>query len=230
MNRTTIAARWLAAVALTAMAAACEIPGIADDRQDGGAVTLVDVTPSTDEALRALPIAPEDTGAHYDRDDWPHWREQGGGCDTRQLVLQQQALVVDVGTDCTIRGGEWVSPYDGVTVTDPRDLDIDHIVPLAEVARSGRIVDGRRTGPRSWTREQRAAYANDPAVLVAVTASSNRAKGDNDPARWLPDHDQCGYVTRWVTVKTSYGLSTDQAEHDAITSVLRRCGTKGGNR
>jgi hypothetical protein len=125
---------------------------------------------------------------------------------------------------CDFPAGEWVSAYDGVTVTDPTELDIDHVVPLAEVARSGRIVDGHRVGPRTWSRDQRATYANDPRVLVAVTASSNRSKGDDDPARWLPAHDRCHYVTWWIEIKTRYELSVDQREHDDLATVLTSCG------
>ncbi|MEV6878626.1 hypothetical protein AB0M82_37025, partial [Amycolatopsis sp. NPDC051128] len=55
---------------------------------------------------------------------------------------------------------------------------------------------GTRTDVADLAERER--YANDPAVLVAVTATSNRAKGDQDPARWLPALDRCGYVARWT--------------------------------
>lgn len=201
--------------ALAVLTAGCHTPA--------DAAAAGDVTPLAG-GLAALPIAPEDTSAHYNRRDWPHWREQGDGCDTRQLVLRQQGHAVRVGANCTIIAGEWDSAYDGVIVTDPTELDIDHVVPLAEVARSGRIVNGHRVGPRIWSRDQRAAYANDPRVLVAVTATSNRSKGDDDPGRWLPSHDRCHYVTWWIEIKTRYELSVDQTEHDALASVLTACG------
>src|SRR5690606_9167331 len=104
---------------------------------------------------------------------------------------------------------------DLITVTDPSELDIDHLVPLAEVERSG---------ARDWSEAERQAYANDPDVLVAVTAASNRAKGDQDPATWLPKRDRCDYITGWVATKQRYDLTADQAEADAIRSVLARCG------
>ncbi|WP_328614521.1 HNH endonuclease family protein [Amycolatopsis sp. NBC_00348] len=164
--------------------------------------------------LAALRVAAEDTGNHYRRADWPHWDQVGGGCDARENALRTQGAGVTTGAGCRITGGTWVSPYDGVTVTTPGVLDIDHAVPLAEAARSG---------TRGWSRAQRERYANDPAVLVAVTATSNRSKGDQDPARWLPALDHCGYVARWVTVKHRYGMTLDRAERAAITSVLNRC-------
>lgn len=178
---------------------------------------------SVAEQLAALPIAVEDTGAHYDRDEWaPRWAE-ADGCTTREQVLRQQGTGVVVDDECRPVAGEWVSPYDGVRVTDPRELEIDHVVPLAEVARSGPVVNGRRVRPGEWPEEQRRAYANDVAGLLAVTESSNASKSDSDPAKWLPDNDRCGYVARWVAVKTAYGLSVDQAEHDAIAGVLASC-------
>jgi hypothetical protein len=175
------------------------------------------------DQLAALQIAPEDTGAHYDRDDWmPQWA-RSGECTTRETVLRAQGQGVVVNDKCAPTAGTWYSSYDGVTVTDPVKLDIDHIVPHAEAARSGPIVDGRRQRPGDWPEEQRRAYANDVEGLVAVTSSSNRSKSDDDPARWLPDQDRCGYVASWLRVKRKYNLSVDQAEHDAIASVANTC-------
>ncbi|MFE0027072.1 HNH endonuclease family protein [Amycolatopsis sp. NPDC059021] len=166
-------------------------------------------------ALAGLRVAPEDTGVHYNREDWPHWTPVSGECDAREQTLKTQGRNVTTGAHCRVTGGTWTSPYDGVTVTTPGALDIDHMVPLAEAARSG---------TRGWSREQRQRYANDTAVvLVAVTAKSNRAKGDQDPAKWLPALDRCGYVARWVTVKAKYAMTLDQREHDAIAGILAHC-------
>lgn len=218
------AARWRVGVVVTACAvlAGCEfVPGAAPTSTAPpapapGAGVLA-------EQLAALQVATEDTGAHYDRDDWlPQWA-RSGECSTRETVLQQQGRGVVVNGKCAPTAGEWFSRYDGVTVTDPGDLDIDHIVPLAEVARSGPVVDGRRQRPGSWPEEKRHAYANDVEGLVAVTSSSNRSKSDDDPARWLPDLDRCAYIASWLHIKTKYQLSVDQAEHDAIASVASTC-------
>ncbi|MFC4004888.1 HNH endonuclease family protein [Prauserella oleivorans] len=198
----------LAALALTA----CQLPSAPAEPSSAPA--------AASHELAALPVAPEDTGFPYDRDDWPHWSSSvGGGCDTRDLVLQKQARHVRVGEDCSLTG-EWISVYDGQVVTDPSALDVDHLVPLAEVARSG---------ARGWSEAQREAYANDPAVLVAVSASSNRAKGDQDPADWLPERDRCGYAARWVQTKHRYRLTVDPAEAHALRSVLAHC-PSGGER
>ncbi len=217
MARNTFRATLLGAVLVLT---GCELPP-----QTTTAPTAPATPPAAGSAaqqLATLPIAPEDTGAHYDRDNWPHWTETSQGCDMRDEVLRSQGQGVSVGPDCAL-SGQWTSAYDGQVVTDPGDLDIDHIVPLAEVTRSGPIANGSRVRPGEWTEEQRRAYANDPAVLIAVTSTSNRGKGDDDPARWMPSNDPCGYLARWVAVKVKYGLSVDQAEHDAIAGALTTC-------
>ncbi len=68
------------------------------------------------------------------------------------------------------------SYYDDATWSDQADLDIDHVVALAEAWDSG---------ASGWTTAQRRAFANDlgdERCLVAVTDSVNQAKGDEDPA------------------------------------------------
>jgi hypothetical protein len=47
-----------------------------------------------------------------------------------------------LGSGCWLSGGRWFSYYDRVSQTFPSDIDIDHVVPLAEVWDSG---------ARSWT-------------------------------------------------------------------------------
>jgi hypothetical protein len=85
------------------------------------------------DALAQLPVAAEDrTG--YVRTTFKHWTDtDGDGCNTRQEVLKEEAIVAPVqGARCALTGGEWYSPYDDTYVQDASGLDIDHLVPLAE--------------------------------------------------------------------------------------------------
>jgi hypothetical protein len=218
----TVKARLLACVASVALLTGCEQLRQALPESAAPAPPAAPAGPAT-ELLAQLQIQPEDTGAHYDRDDWMTGWATNGECTTRETVLRQQGQGVTVDRYCRPTAGTWHSGYDGVTTSDPEDLEIDHVVPLAEAARSGPVVDGRRQRPGDWPPARREAYANDLAGLVAVTGSSNQSKSDGDPARWLPSQEPCLYVTAWVTVKKKYNLSVDQAEHDAIASVLASC-------
>jgi hypothetical protein len=165
-------------------------------------------------ALDGLTVAEEDTGAHYDRDQWPHWSGQGNSCNTREMALRQQGTDVRTDDECRAVSGTWVSSYDGVVIHDASDADLDHLVPLAEAARSG---------TRKWTRAQREAFANDLGQLLVVSATANRQKGDQDPASWLPERNRCGYVIRWVLTKDKYDLTVDRDERDALLAVLTHC-------
>ena len=167
--------------------------------------------------VRSLPVRPEKRKG-YDRDRFVHWISQGGGCDTRDRVLYQEALVKPrVGADCAYGGGKWRSYYDGVTTSDPSTFDVDHLVALAEAWDSG---------ARKWDDGRRRAYANDlgdKRTLVAVTSSSNRSKSDSDPAEWLPAKRKCRYVREWAAVKLRWSLSIDRAERRALVARTNSC-------
>ena len=77
------------------------------------------------------------------------------------------------------------------------------------------------------TTARRRAFANDLTrpQLIAVTGKVNQEKSDMDPAEWMPPEGSyaCTYVRAWITVKHFYGLSVDEAEHDALEEVLSSC-------
>jgi hypothetical protein len=167
--------------------------------------------------LASLTVATEDrTG--YDRDLFPTWITISGTCNTREYVIKRDGSNVVTNSACTATSGSWFSPYDGATWTAASDLDIDHLVPLAEAWDSG---------ASDWTTARRQAFANDVTrpQLIAVSASSNRSKSDQDPAEWVPTRSAyvCTYVRAWVQVKYYYDLSVDSAEKSALTSYLANC-------
>src|SRR5262249_13054688 len=140
-----------------------------------------------------------------------------GDCrDTRAEVLVQESRAPVTG-ECTIETGRWFSYYDAATWTQASDVDIDHLVPLAEAWDSG---------ARSWTPGTRERYANDlrdRRTLVAVTDNVNESKGDQDIAEWLPDDGRCRYLREWTAVKTRWSLHVDRAEKDAMTRLAADC-------
>ncbi|MFE1317338.1 HNH endonuclease family protein [Kitasatospora phosalacinea] len=154
----------------------------------------------------------------YSRDLFPHWITISGACNTRETVLKRDGSGVVTDSSCAATSGSWYSPYDGATWHAASDLDIDHVVPLAEAWDSG---------ASAWTTAQRQAFANDLTrpQLIAVTDSVNQAKGDKDPAEWLPSVTgyRCTYARAWVQVKYYYKLSVDSAEKTALTNLLNGC-------
>jgi hypothetical protein len=168
------------------------------------------------QAVRNLPVAAE-TRAGYDRDKFRHWVDADGDCrDTRDEVLAAESRVRVTGR-CDVTRGRWLSYYDNVTVRQPGDLDIDHLVPLAEAWDSG---------AKRWTAGTRQRFANDlgdPRSLVAVTASANRSKSDQDPAEWMPQFGRCKYVRQWVAVKIRWTLKVNRAEKRALVRRAASC-------
>ncbi|MEU9349632.1 HNH endonuclease family protein [Streptomyces griseoloalbus] len=167
--------------------------------------------------LATLPVRTEDrTG--YSRDLFPHWITVSGACNTRETVLKRDGSNVQTDSSCSATSGSWYSPYDGATWTAASDVDIDHLVPLAEAWDSG---------ADAWTTSRRQAFANDLTrpQLLAVTDNVNQSKGDQDPATWMPSRTayRCTYVRAWVQVKYYYGLSVDSAEKTALQNHLASC-------
>jgi hypothetical protein len=156
--------------------------------------------------------------ARYSRDRFDHWTSQGEGCDTRDVVLRRDGDGVAVADGCDIIAGTWFSAYDGETFDDPGDLDVDHMVPLA---------NAWRTGAADWTDEQREAFANDLTrpQLLAVSAASNRSKGDQDPSQWRPPRQDywCTYAQSWITVKAHWNLRVTVDEKAALAEMLGTC-------
>ena len=168
--------------------------------------------------LAKLPIGRWHSMTGYSRDRFKHWVTQGNGCDTREVVLERDGRDVRKAARCRATSGKWTSPYDNKQLDKATDLDIDHMVPLA---------DAWRTGADRWTDERRQRFANDLSApqLLAVSAASNRGKGDQDPAGWKPANQGfwCTYSTNWVIVKQTYHLFVTQAEHDALAQMLATC-------
>ncbi|MER6198466.1 HNH endonuclease family protein [Streptomyces sp. NPDC001586] len=179
-------------------------------------------TPISASAARAYlaTVTPKAEGSTsgYSRDLFPHWSTVSGSCNTRETVLKRDGVNVVQDSSCAAVSGSWYSEYDGATWTAASDLDIDHVVPLAEAWRSG---------ANSWTTSTRQQFANDRTrpQLIAVTDNVNQAKGDLDPGKWLPPRTayRCTYARMWVQVKQYWGLSMDSGEKTALVNILNGC-------
>ena len=192
-------------------------PG-AEPQGSPGAASSDDVE-QAGQQLAELRVEDEEDPPGYDRALFPHW-DSGveDNCTTRQVVLLRDGEDVETDDNCQPVSGSWYSPYDGETLADAQDIDIDHMVALKEAWRSG---------AHEWSTERRQQFANDldSTQLWAVSATSNRAKGDSDPADWLPPQESahCDYVVSWIEVKHEWDLSVDQDEEAALHEVLEGC-------
>ncbi len=171
------------------------------------------------ELAKAVKTAESAANSAYKRSYFRHWIKQADGCTTREVVLIRDATGGS-RSGCLMVSATWVSSYDAVRTTNPSAFDIDHMVPLKEAWVSG---------ASDWSAERRTSFANDLGYfysLLAVSASSNRSKGAQDPSAWMPPNvsDQCSYIYEWVAVKWRWDLSMDVTEKRKVDSVMDECG------
>jgi hypothetical protein len=183
-------------------------------------------------ALLDLPVEEKGTLAGYERDCGdgegcvfgPRWADvDRNGCDQRNDVLRRDLTGVALreGTHgCVVEAGTLADPYTGATVpfekADAAEVPIDHVVPLAAAWTQGAA---------AWSTEERTAFANDPANLLATTRAQNSAKGDSSAEEWVPPNAEfgCSYAAVVITVKDRYELSVTPAEADELESLLATC-------
>ena len=163
-----------------------------------GAPTVLDV-------LNGLTVEPEFDGLGYEREEFEH--DRGYLCD-------------ESGAD----------PYTGA-VFDPTSCDVDHIVAAKEAFESGAW---------AWDVSRRQAFGNDGDNLVATRDCVNRSKGADDMAKWSRRigsgecegltttlQGDCFLAVTIVIVKSSYSLSVDTAEKNALAQALQNCPPEG---
>ena len=159
----------------------------------------------------------------YDRDEWKHWVDADGDCqDARQEVLIAESLEpVEYEDDrqCRVESGRWWAPHLGHHLENPRQIDVDHHVPLK---------NAHLSGGWAWDAAKKESYANylaDPDHLVAVSSRHNRSKGARGPEEWAPpDNDLwCDYATDWAEIKESWGLTMTPVESEIVMDMLGTC-------
>ena len=159
----------------------------------------------------------------YKRSEWRHWVDDDGDCqDARQEVLIEESLEPVTFEDdrrCRVEAGRWWAPHLGHHLESPRQIDVDHHVPLKNAHLSG----GWR-----WDAERKEEYANyleDPAHLVAISSRHNRSKGARGPEEWAPpDNDLwCQYALDWTEIKQRWDLTMTAVESEIVMDMLYTC-------
>lgn len=200
----------------------------------GGAATAAQISAALG-AVRVIPSRPFPGG--YDRDCDPGdgcsfgtaWSDDTSapdghnGCDTRDDVLREQLVEVQVAADtggCKVLAGTLVDPYTGSLVDFARqhfDIDIDHVVPLAYAW---------DMGASRWSQQERDQFANDTRLeLLASWGPANEDKGDSGPGAWLPPDTtfRCDYVLRFLRIAAHYALPITAADASAVRATSRGC-------
>ena len=182
--------------------------------------------PNPSTIILQIFVAEPNQGTSYDRDEWKHWIDDDGDCQStrHEVLISESTEAVDFKDEreCEVGAGNWRDPYTGDVLTDPGDLDIDHMVPL---------INAHRSGGHSWNRERKSEYANNLSYdghLIAVSASANRSKGGKGPDEWRPQNREywCQYALDWVSIKWEWKLTATEEESDALADMLLTCDTR----
>ena len=122
---------------------------------------------------------------------------------------------------CRVASGLWRAFYSGRLVSDPSELEVDHLVALKEAHESGGA---------AWSPARRLAFAEAEDNLVLALGAVNRAKGAGDPGRWprageagVTRRGRCAYWARHGAVKRRWGLTLDAREARALEAGLAAC-------
>lgn len=210
----------------TTVAAVGSSEAVAVGIPDGSArlVTLAAAEhPRAAEVIAELSVRGRGPKTGYQRELFgPAWADDavdvlwsGNGCRTRDDILARD-LDGPVKRDaCVVVSGSYMDPYTTEPVhfgkADADDSPIDHVVPLSFAW---------QMGADQWSADKRLQFANDPLNLVLTTRPVNQAKGDSDPASWLPPNKaiRCSYAERFAMVSLKYGLPVTPADKPIMLS------------
>lgn len=170
------------------------------------------------ERLRPLVAEQDPNVPDYDRDHFAGWLDDDGDCvNTRHEVLQSEAVDFSMNAEgCAVAAGEWFDPYTDRTYTNPRDLDVDHVVALA---------DAWVSGAWAWADELLDRFSNDFGNLNAIAAGENRSKSARGPADYSPTAPgaRCEYLVQYATVKIRWQLSITPQDFEVVATGLSGC-------
>lgn len=113
-----------------------------------------------------------------------------------------------------VKKGQWSDFYSSKTYSSPKQVSIDHVVPVSHVFHEG---------AKCWTQEQRVAFYNDEDNLVITSRSLNQSKGAKQARSWakrLKAPYRCNFLKKWVYVKRKYKLEVKKK----VLQEYVRCG------
>lgn len=146
------------------------------------------------------------------------WMDEDSDCqNTRHEILESLSTRPVQYKDkqgCKVERGRWISPFTNRVHFEAKQLDIDHIVPLAW---------SWSRGANKWTNSERERFANDPRNLWPVEAKLNRQKGAKGLDEWLPPENRCQYIARFERIRKIYKLSLFPNEVGRYEALVKSC-------
>jgi len=176
------------------------------------------------EACVGYDVVPQSTGAFPD--DTPFKLEYFGdinldsnrNCQTDRTYFlaytSRKPLVFTDRNECAIKRGEWVTDYSKVTVTDPKRLVLEPLIPPKWAWEHG---------ANRWTTKQRQDFLHDYAYMAVLDPNMAKARGDKGYADWRPFDDTCKYIELFDEARRMYSLSLFAGEAKRVKELMERC-------
>lgn len=185
---------------------------VSDYKEADANATTTTETSDVIEKLNSLNKVKELPNVSYDRKNYKHWNLLDNGLNVREQVLVDNGSNVVVEND-TVISGVWYDWYMDKELTSPKEIDIDHVIPLKLA---------NKMGMESRTPEEKQVFANDFENLVVSYNRLNRAKSDKGPSEWQPEDLNKAklYATKFIEVAYKYNLTLSQADYDALITIL----------
>lgn len=182
------------------------------ERSDDGFAPLL-------SQLAALIGEPAPNRPQYDRDSFNEGEDLDGDCiRTRHEVLIEEATdpVTMSVSGCSVAVGGWYDLFTARSTTDPRDLQVDHVVSLS---------DAWHSGAWTWSSGRKTEFSNDLSNLNAIWGSENQRKSNLGPSQYVPlnESQTCAYLVQYAEVKVAWRLSITTADYEATAAGLENC-------
>ena len=154
----------------------------------------------------------------FNRKEWRVWKTYKGCLTVREKILIDYSLkpIKMDSKKCQIISGEWQSIWENKAYTDPKQIDIDHTVPLSWAWRHG---------ADKWTRQQKINYANnyqEKNYLLPLSAIANRTKSDRGPDEWMPETNRCLYINTFIDIVNKNKLFLSEIEKNKYESIKKQ--------
>ncbi|CAH6936287.1 conserved exported hypothetical protein [Vibrio chagasii] len=155
----------------------------------------------------------------YNRADYEHWIDSDNdGMNERHELLEKTSVgpvTYNIRGDI-VKTGVWRDSYTGKTFYSSKDLDIDHIVPLAYA---------HIRGAWKFSSDEKREFANDVANLIPVQNTINRQKSYKGLTEFLPPNTKyrCQYIFRFDRIMKKYSLEYFSSEKRTVNKMLNAC-------
>lgn len=164
----------------------------------------------------------------YDRDGdfGAGWDIVRGQCDTREVKIEDQSgpAAVDRDGDGCRDDAAIIDPYCGVIIyphcpgrpISGKDIQLDHV--FSEHA-------AWLAGAWHWTPQERRAFSQDQANLIATFGPENASKGDRGPDEWRPPNraEWCQYAKVYRLTATRYLFPITSSQDVALRDMESTC-------